>query len=170
MSDFIALLRAVNVGGTGKLPMSVLKTLCEDAGLTRVRTYIASGNVLFDSHLSREQVKSALESRLETYAGKSVGVVLRTPAELAATLQAHPFPGAAPNRTVVIFFDEALPADCLATVRGHKDEQLMQSEREIWVHYGDGMSQSRLVIPAAKLGTARNLNTLTKLVELAGEG
>ena len=51
---YVALLRAVNVGGTGKLPMSELAAMCEDAGFARVRTYIASGNVVFVSELDEE--------------------------------------------------------------------------------------------------------------------
>ncbi|HEY0489493.1 MAG TPA: DUF1697 domain-containing protein, partial [Telluria sp.] len=54
MTTFIALLRAVNVGGTGKLPMTELKAMCEAAGFTNVRTYIASGNVVFDSALAEK--------------------------------------------------------------------------------------------------------------------
>ena len=46
MTRCIALIRAVNVGGTGKLPMSELKSICEDAGFLNVQTYIASGNVV----------------------------------------------------------------------------------------------------------------------------
>ena len=81
MTAFIALLRAVNVGGTGKLSMSDLKAMCEAAGFAKVATYIASGNVVFESGWSRPaQVKSALEARLEAYAGKRVGVVVRTSA------------------------------------------------------------------------------------------
>ena len=52
MNTYIALLRAVNVGGTGKLPMAELRTLCESAGFKDVRTYIASGNVLLRSDSS----------------------------------------------------------------------------------------------------------------------
>ena len=78
MNAYVALLRAVNVGGTGKLPMSDLKALCERAGFLGVRTYIASGNVVFESRMSEAQVKAALESALEEYAGKPVGVLVRT--------------------------------------------------------------------------------------------
>jgi len=83
MTAYVALLRAVNVGGTGKLPMTDLKRLCEEAGFQSVRTYIASGNVVFDSPLSEARVKKALESRMEEYAGKPVGVLVRTGPELA---------------------------------------------------------------------------------------
>lgn len=167
MTPYIALLRAVNVGGTGKLPMAELRAMCEDAGFQRVRTYIASGNVVFDSDRTPAQVKTALEKRLATYAGKPVGVVLRRRHELERVLAAQPFADAAPNRVVVIFLDDPPPADALATLRHRRDEQLALGEREIYVHYGDGMADSRLVIPAARAGTGRNLNTIAKLIEMA---
>jgi uncharacterized protein (DUF1697 family) len=65
MTAYVALLRAVNVGGTGKLPMTELKAMCEAAGLDQVRTYIASGNVIFSSGKSEDAVRSAIEKALE---------------------------------------------------------------------------------------------------------
>ena len=143
--------------------------MCEDAGFQQVRTYIASGNVVMKSAASEKQVKSALETRLERYAGKPVGVLVRTGAELASVLAANPFPQAAPNRTVAIFLDKAPPADTLKTVKGSNGEEIALGKREIYVHYGDGMADSKLKIPAAKTGTARNINTIAKLIEMAGE-
>ncbi|WP_368565686.1 DUF1697 domain-containing protein [Pseudoxanthomonas sp. UTMC 1351] len=169
MHTYIALLRAVNVGGTGKLPMAELRTMCEAAGFAQVRTYIASGNVVFTSTFAAKQVKASLEAALAAYAGKPVGVLVRTPAEMAQVLAANPFPGAASNRTVAIFLDAPPPADALATVKHRKDEEIVLGKREIYVHYGDGMADSKLVIPVAKTGTARNMNTVAKLVEMAGE-
>jgi len=99
MTTYIALLRAVNVGGTGKLPMAELRAMCESLGFTNVRTYIASGNVVFASKLSEKSVKAKLEGCLEAYAGKPVGVLVRTGAEVAAALDANPFKSAEPNRT-----------------------------------------------------------------------
>ncbi len=86
MTSFIALLRAVNVGGTGKLPMQELTKMCEAAGFHSVRTYIASGNVVFKSKLSETKVKEELGRRLLAYAGKPVGVAVRTAAEMAEVL------------------------------------------------------------------------------------
>lgn len=169
MPTFIALLRAVNVGGTGKLPMAELKSMCESAGFTGVRTYIASGNVVFQSRGSEAKVKSALEELLFQYAGKPVQVCVRTGPELAAVLAANPFPQAAPNRTVAIFLDAAPPADTLDKITGRKDEEVELGTREIYVHYGDGMAQSKLKIRAASEGTARNINTIAKLVAMAAE-
>jgi|SRR5580692_3322432 uncharacterized protein (DUF1697 family) len=169
MSAFIALLRAVNVGGTGKLPMADLKSLCERAGLAKVRTYIASGNVVFESKSSEAKVKAALESRLAAYAGKPVGVVVRTAAEMAAVLAAHPFPKAPPNRTVAIFLDRSPPVDALEAMTGQRGEVVRLGVREIYVHYPDGMADTKLRIPCAKAGTARNINTIAKLAAMALE-
>ena len=71
MPVFVVLLRAVNVGGTGKLPMSDLKRLCEKAGFRNVRTYIASGNVVAERDGREAEAKSALEAELKAYAGKA---------------------------------------------------------------------------------------------------
>jgi uncharacterized protein (DUF1697 family) len=167
MTKYIALLRAVNVGGTGKLPMSDLKAICADAGCSQVQTYIASGNVVFACEASAAKLKSDLEARLRAYAGKPIGVVVRTAAEMAAVLRANPFPKAAPERTVAIFLDAPPPPDALARATGVKDEQMHLGRREIFVHYADGIGKSRLNIPAAKAGTARNMNTVARLVEMA---
>jgi uncharacterized protein (DUF1697 family) len=167
MSVFIALLRAVNVGGTGKLPMTELKAMCEASGFTDVKTYIASGNVVFRAAVDAGKAKAALEARLADYAGKPVGVIIRTPTEMAAVLAANPFPDAPGNRTVAIFLDAAPPAGALDDVKHRKSEILALGAREIYVCYGDGMADSRLVIPAAKAGTARNMNTVARLAGMA---
>jgi uncharacterized protein (DUF1697 family) len=169
MGSFVALLRAVNVGGTGKLPMSELKAMCEELGFGDVRTYIASGNVILTTRKSEAAIKAALEKRLEVYAGKVVGVLVRSAQEMAEVAANNPFPKAAPNRTMALFLDRAPPADTLSAVRGRKDEEIALGRREIYIHYGDGMAKSKLVIPAAKLGTARNMNTVAVLAKMAAE-
>jgi uncharacterized protein (DUF1697 family) len=169
MTAFVALLRAVNVGGTGKLPMTALKAMCEELGFGAVRTYIASGNVVFTSRKSESAIKAALEKRLHTYAGAPIDVLVRSAGEMAKVLADNPFAKMAPNRTVAIFLDKAPPADTLAEIRGRKDEEVKLGRREIYVHYGDGMGTSKLVIPAAKTGTARNMNTIATLAKIAAE-
>ena len=66
MPIYVALLRAVNLGGTSKLPMAELKEMCVAEGFTRVQTYIASGNVVLAAKVSASKVKAALEQRLRT--------------------------------------------------------------------------------------------------------
>jgi uncharacterized protein (DUF1697 family) len=169
MTRYVALLRAVNVGGTGKLPMADLKSICLDAGFTRVETYIASGNVIFDSKHAASKVKAELEARLLAYAKKPVGVVLRTAAEIAGVLKANPFPKTDPKFTYAIFLDQRPPRDALEQAVGQTDEEMRLGAREIFVHYPSGMGRSKLRIPAAKTGTARNMNTVAKLAEMAAK-
>ena len=163
MTRYTCLLRAVNVGGTGKLPMAELRAMCEAAGFTDVRTYIASGNVVLRSASTARQVQATLEAALAQYTGKAVAVLVRTAAEMSAVLDANPFPDAAANRVVVVFLDQPPPPDALDTT-GQAGEQLALGRREIYVHYPDGIGDSKLKIPGAKAGTARNLNTVAKLV------
>jgi uncharacterized protein (DUF1697 family) len=169
MTSFVALLRAVNVGGTGKLPMEDLRSLCTEAGFAKVQTYIASGNVVFACGKSEKQVKALLETSLEVYAGKKIGVFVRTAAEIADVLANNPFPDAAANRVMAFFLDAPPPSNTLEHVTGRKDEEIALGIREIYVHYGQGMGKSKLKIRAAMSGTARNMNTVAKLAELAAQ-
>jgi uncharacterized protein (DUF1697 family) len=122
LTGYVALLRAVNVGGTGKLPMTALAQMCEAVGFEKVKTYIASGNVVFQTGRSEDQVRSVMEDQLQAYAGKSVGIIVRTAAEIADTLARNPFVGAPGNRVMPLFVDGALPSDPLyasGECRGH---------------------------------------------------
>lgn len=146
-----------------------LRRVAEELGHRNVQTVIASGNLLFESDASEAEVRAILEASLAAYAGKPVGVVVRTAEEMAAVLAANPFPERAPNRTVAIFLDEPPPADTLARVVAPDGEEVRLGAREIYVHYGESMARSKLRIPGAGAGTARNFNTITRLVALAGE-
>jgi len=167
MPTHIALLRAVNVGGTGKLPMAELRAMAGRIGFDNPRTYIASGNLVFESAMTADEARETLEAALEAYAGKPVGVIMRSPDAMQAVLDANPFPEAAGNRCIVHFLDAAPPAGLEATLRHRADEEIAAGEREIYIHYGEGMAQSKLVVPATKTGTGRNLNTVAKLIALA---
>ena len=166
MTAYVALLRAVNVAGTGKLPMAELRAMAESVGLTNVRTYIASGNLLFESALSERAVKAALETRIGAYAGKSVPIFVRTAAELAAVRAADPFPDAHGSRHMVYFLDDAPPQDTQQSARDQAGERIALGVREIYVDYGDGIRFTKLKLAATKISTARNMNTVVKLVAM----
>ena len=166
MVAYVALLRAVNVGGTGKLPMAALKAICVELGFAQVQTTIASGNVLFCSPLSEAEVKHALEERLHAHTGKPCVVLVRTNAEVADVLARNPFLDAPPSQVAVLFVGEKLPRDPLAGVTGLGREQIHVGQREIFIWYRDGMANTRLRIPSARAGTARNINTVSKLAAL----
>ena len=167
MTAFVALLRAVNVGGTGKLAMKDLCQLCLDAGFTHVTTYIQSGNVVFLAALSEAAVKTKLEKSVAARVGKPTGVLVRTAAQLEATVERNPFKSAPPTRVVVLFLDEAPAKSALAGVPMPSGEQVELAGRDVFIHYPAGQGTSKLKLPFAHAGTGRNMNTVAKLATMA---
>ena len=112
-----------------------------------------------------------LEKELHAHMGKAVGVMLRTADEMDIVVKANPFTDQPPNSVQAFFMNEAPPADLVATARNKADdERIATGPREVFVAYGErGIGRSRLRIPAAESGTARNMNTVAKLAELARE-
>ena len=117
MTAYVALLRAVNVAGTGKLLMKDLRAMGEALGFANVRTFIASGNLLFDSDRSEAAVKRLLEERLADFAGKHIPVLVRSAPELNAIIATNPFPNAHRSRHLVYFQDAPPAADLIAQCR-----------------------------------------------------
>jgi len=167
MTVFVALLRAINVGGTGMLPMKDLAALCTGCGLKDVRTCIQSGNVVFKSTLSERSITARLEKALAERMGKKVDVMLRTAVELRAALKANPFPHGKPAQVVVLFLAAPAPKGLLDGLAIPGPEEVHREGREIYIHYPNGIGRSKLKLPAAVVGTARNLNTVARLAELA---
>lgn len=148
--------------------MADLKAICEAIGFHAVRTYITSGNVVFRSSLSTVKAKAVLEARLQSHAGKPMGVVMRTAAEMEEVLARNPFPNAPGNRVTTIFLDHAVSPATLDGMTGQAhDETVQLGHREIYIHYGSGVGLSKLRIPAARTGTARNMNTVAKLAAMS---
>ena len=166
MTAQVALLRAVNVGGTGALPMAELRAIGAACGFVAVRTHIASGNLLFGSPLDEAQVKALLETRLTQRAVKPAQVFIRSAAELAAIVAANPFPDAHGSRHMVFFYNAPPPADLIAQCRDQAGERLALGTRELHVDYGAGIRTTRLKIPGKLNRSGRNMNTVRKLAEL----
>ena len=82
---------------------------------------------------------------------------MRTALEMVAVLRANPFPKAEPKYTYAIFLDDRPPSDALDHAVGQSVEKMVLGDREIFVHYSNGMGRSKLRIPAARMGTARNM-------------
>ena len=164
MARFAAFLRAVNVGGTGKLPKDDLVALCGAAGYQDARTYIASGNVAFSFDGSAHSAQTALEAELARYAGKKVRVFVRTAEEMQAIREGNPFPDKPGNRVIVLFLDDAPSALQTGNVKGQSEEEIREGERVLYVRFPNGQGQSKLVIPGTH--TARNMNTVTRLAEM----
>ncbi|MFA1622649.1 DUF1697 domain-containing protein [Rhizobium mongolense] len=167
MPVYVALLRAVNVGGTGALPMAELKAICERLSFTNVETYIQSGNVLFRSDETEATVERRLDEALAQKFGRKPGVMIRSRKELQKIVDEAPFPDAKPNFLLVTFLPEAAPKGALDNMVAPDGEEAKVAGREIYVHYPIGSGKSKLKLPALKAGTSRNLNTVRKLAEMA---
>ena len=150
------------------LPMKDLAGLCTKLGFGNVRTYIQSGNVVFASRLSRTRVLDSLEKALAAHMGKKVDVILRDAAELEQVLKANPFPDAHPSRVAVAFCSAPVQKALFDAVVIPGNEQVVAGRQEVYIHYPDGMGQSKLKFPKIDgVATVRNINTVTKLVAMA---
>jgi uncharacterized protein (DUF1697 family) len=168
VTSYVALLRAVNVGGR-QMKMDDLKRIAAELGLENPRTFIASGNLLFASDKSEAELKSELEEALQEHMGATVGVMLRTATEIEQVAADNPFAREPGNRVVAIFLDASPPKDAIETAKNVADERMALGVREFYVHYPSGQGRSKLRIPAAARGTARNMNSVARLAELARE-
>ena len=147
--------------------MAELKAMGEACGFANVRTYIASGNLLFESALSEAAIKTALETKLAGRAGRPVEVFVRSDAELAAIVTGNPFPDAHGSRHMVYFYDCAPAQDLIEKLRDWQGERAALGVRELHVDYGEGIRFTRLKIPGKETRTGRNMNSVRKLAQLS---
>ena len=170
MTTYVALLRAINLGKTHKVPMAELRALAEGLDLARVRTLLQSGNLLFDSDSKACDVVDDLEQALRERFGFAVPVILRTAGELESVAQAHPFAAGEgdPTRLHVVFYATEPPAEAMEKVarRAVAPERVTVRGREAYVLYPDGAGRSRLNLDPLGLGTARNWRTVQALAEM----
>jgi uncharacterized protein (DUF1697 family) len=171
--SWVVLLRAVNLGARNKVPMAELRKLLEEDGFGDVRSYIASGNLLFAGD-GRD--RAALAERLEALILDAFDVrttaILRTDAELRKVLRSHPF-GDDVSHTYVTFLAGKPPADRVRALAGLEigDNELAAVGREVYARYPSGYGNARISAAALEkklgvAGTARNWRTVTALVEL----
>ena len=176
MTRYVALLRAVNVGGR-KVTMKELREMAEQLGHTNVRTLVASGNLIFDTKKTPPaKLEAALEKAIEATFGLFSEVMVRDPAEWRAMIDANPMPKKAkedPAHLVVAVGKSAPDAKALAAwlerfrAKYDKGEQIKVIGRDIFIDYGESIGQSKLIIPKKLFtGTARNWNTVLKIVDL----
>ncbi len=164
---YIAFLRGINVGGNTALPMAKLKSICENIGFKDVHTYIRSGNVIFQSELPEEILAEKLEQTLQKSEKRYISVMIRTEYELKTVISHNPFPNANPAQAGVVFFTNPVPHNLLEGTIISGPEEVKISGRELFIHYPNGMGRSKLKLPKMdQMGTVRNINTITKLVEL----
>ena len=177
MPTYIALLRAVNVGGYGKLSMAEFRKLLEGLGFKNVETYIQSGNAVFDAPGAAKRVGAAIAAGLETLVGAPVGVMLRTHDELTRVIAANPFAkeAAADGARVMVSFlagpasEAAGPAfQAIQEKYPQRRDRFHVAEEHIYFHFPDGAGETKFTGKALERaigfpGTVRNWNTVLKL-------
>jgi uncharacterized protein (DUF1697 family) len=177
MTVYVSMLRAVNVGGTSRIKMDALRRVYESVGLADARSLLQSGNVVFRSRLAdRARLVKRIEQEIERQLELDVVVIVRTLAELASVVERGPVlsPRADPSRLLVMFLAGVPDAAAQAALqKWHKGPEMLEPRGpEIYLYYPTGIARSKLSAASIEnkldmAGTARNWNTLTKLLEAA---
>ena len=181
MPTYVALLRAVNVGGYAKLPMSDFRKLLEGLGFKNVQTYIQSGNAVFDAPGSAARVGAAIAAGLEKLMGAPVEVILRTHDQLTSLIAANPFvaEAAADGARVHVGFlagrasPSAEPAlSAIAAKYPARGDRYHLAGDHIYFHFPEGAGTTKfsgrsLDKAIGVPGTGRNWNTVLKLHEMS---
>jgi uncharacterized protein (DUF1697 family) len=176
MATYIALLRGVNVGGN-VLKMDRLREICAKLGAKNPRTYVQSGNVVFQAHGSPSDWEAKLEKKLAGESRLPVSVIVRTAAEMSSVLGGNPFlkeKGIDTARLAVTFLQNAPTKPALAALSALKigSERFHCAGKEIYLHCPDGFANTKLYgldKVLAQRTTTRNWNTVTKLCEMSAE-
>jgi len=163
---YALLLRGVNVGPKNSLPMADLRGMLEDVGCTDVKTYVQSGNAVFETKLAEAKLTKAIEAALASYMGRPIATTLRTMKELEAIVANNPLPEHEdePSRLCVTFLSHVPTKAELAPLAG-KDftpERFVARGREIYTWHPDGQGRS----PLRGAVTTRNWNTVQKLLAM----
>lgn len=173
----VALLRGINVGGHNKVPMAELRELAATLGFGEVRTHLQSGNVIFTSTTDPDQAAAQIEQALAQRLGLNIRVLVRTRDEIAAVVAANPlgFVATDPARHFVGFLSAVPDPDRLAGLHpgDHEPDQFRIIGREIYLWCPAGARETRLTNAflekrLAVTATARNWNTVTRLLVLVG--
>ena len=175
MTSYVALLRGINVGGSNKVPMADLRALFDALGYPDAQTYIQSGNVVFSARAGESALVTAIEGAIEEAFSLRVPVVIRSRAQLAAVASASPFDGAAPTAVHVAFLSGFPTVASVAALDPDRSppDTFAVVDREVYLHYPNGSGRSKLTLDYLErvLGvraTARNWNTVTKLLAMTG--
>jgi uncharacterized protein (DUF1697 family) len=181
MPTYVILLRAVNVGSTGKLPMADFRKLLAASGCTNVETYIQSGNAVVDAKCSAAALAKTVAVALEKYMGSPVPVLVRTRADLERVIAENPFAAEAAAdgaRVHAVFLSAAPPAGKAAELVQIEKKYPARRDRfhvagdTLYLHLPDGAAESKFTAQSVDrilgcTGTARNWNTVVKLCQLA---
>ena len=179
MPVVISLLRGVNVGGRHLIKMDALRALYVSLKLEDVRTHLQSGNVIFRTkEKNLPKLAAKIQAAIERTYGFRPEIMLRTPADFRQAIAATPFPASRnlhPSKIIVTFLAAEPAAEARAALEALKPhpEEVHLKGRDLYIYFPDGMGQSRLWSAVEKMlktaGTARNWNSVTKVLAIAEE-
>ena len=170
-SRYVALLRGVNVGGNNKLPMKELPAIFQKCGCTNVRTYIQSGNVVFDCPTGLAELNDTIAKGIEKKFGFKPSIVVRSLAELEKIVKHNPYlkAGAADSELHVVFLETApLPAE-IAKLEQYREppEEFEVRGKDVYLRMPNGMGRSKMAaVKLNTVATARNWRTVNALLEM----
>ena len=177
MPVYITLLRGVNVSGQKLIKMAELQSHCASFGATGVRTYIQSGNIVFEHRATTSTaLRTGFERYLASKLGYTVSAIVKSAKEFAAIAAENPFDTSAPEfgrHMYVCFFAKAPAPAAIESIRPFitNAEQLVVKNAAGYAYFANGLGRARLtsVIIERKLGlaTLRNWNTVKALLDLA---
>jgi uncharacterized protein (DUF1697 family) len=178
MPVYIALLRGVNLLNHNRIKMDALRSVCESIKLRDVQTYIQSGNIVFRTkETNTAKLAARMERAIEAEFGCRPPVILRTTSQWKDAIARNPFAarsGIAPDRLLVVFLADDPGEEARAKARAipADPEELHVLERELFIHYPNGMARPKLNMAAVERalkvsGSGRNWNSVMKLLDMA---
>ena len=172
MAVRVALLRGVNVSGAGTLPMAEFRAVLSGMGFGGVRTYIQSGNAVFESDLPAAELETMIRDGVAAGFGFAPETFVLTPEELATALTGHPFAGADPKRVHVVFLrGTPAPDEAAMQALAQPGDSWHIGPRRFTLSTPGGYGSSKLAEKLPRLlpqpMTARNLRTLAALHGMA---
>jgi uncharacterized protein (DUF1697 family) len=168
MGMHVALLRGINLGGGRRVPMAELRAVAEGLGLTRVRTLIASGNLIFEGEISEPELETAVQSHF----GFPVDIMIRTAAQWSATIAANPFPheAEAAPKFLLLYIGKQPTAEAAVAylaARAASEEKVAGGGDALWIYFANGGGRSKLASgPKPGLWTGRNWRTVLAIHEM----
>lgn len=172
MTTYLALLRGINVSGQKKIPMDELREVLSNAGLKDVRTYIQTGNVIFNSD-QKEGLEQSIQKAIEDFYGWEVPVLIRTREEILEVLDACPFPKDKMEQSYFTLLNEIPSEENLKKIEevSVEGEEFHFGKRCIYFYSSHGYGRAKLnnnwfENKLKVSATSRNYNTLTKILSL----
>ncbi len=178
MPTWIAFFRGINVGGKNVLPMRELVSLLEQRGCVDIRTYIQSGNVVFQSSESKsESLSRRIASTIARECGFDPAVMILSEKELAVAVSGNPFRKAeADPKSLHLYFLASKPKRSDVSKLNElksENESFAVKDAVLYLHTPDGFGKSKLAGNVERLlgvaATARNWRTVTKMCELVDD-